>query len=121
MKIVLLGIPGAGKTTLAKKMANELSIPHIEADQIFWSGKDLRSEVSKLIQENSWIYEGHISKVSDLVLPLADKVIHLDTPEIECLLRVIRRDFRNPRKLFFVLKNFYLIRDRIQLLKPHCD
>jgi adenylate kinase family enzyme len=36
MRIVVTGTPGAGTTTLARKIAAELALPHIELDAINW-------------------------------------------------------------------------------------
>ena len=35
MKIIMLGAPGAGKGTQAKKIAAEYSIPHVSTGDIF--------------------------------------------------------------------------------------
>ena len=35
MKIIMLGAPGAGKGTQAKKIAEKYSIPHISTGEIF--------------------------------------------------------------------------------------
>ena len=36
MRIVVIGTPGAGKTTLARRIAGQLELPHIELDAINW-------------------------------------------------------------------------------------
>jgi adenylate kinase family enzyme len=100
MKISIIGAPGAGKTHIAKIIANELNLRHIEADQIFWSGADLRSEVSKLIEEDNWIFEGHMSKLADLVLPKSDKIIVLHGSNILSLARAVKRDWRQFTKVW---------------------
>ena len=44
MKVIMLGAPGAGKGTQAKKLAAEYSIPHISTGDI--SARTLRKEQS---------------------------------------------------------------------------
>ena len=36
MKIIVVGTMCAGKTTLARKIAKELDLKHIEIDQLYW-------------------------------------------------------------------------------------
>lgn len=96
MRIALLGPPGVGKTHVAKFISAHLGIPHIQSDEIFWQGKNLRIEVSKLIKGKDWIIEGHISKLSDLVFPKVDKVIVVEGLNLRSLYRSIKRDWKNP-------------------------
>lgn len=112
MNIVLIGAPGSGKTWLASQLSSKLKLHHIEADQIFWNGGDLRSEVQKLTSVDNWVFEGHISKVSDVVLPKADKVIVVEHPEFLSLVRSIKRDWRNFKKVYFNIQNYEKMRHR---------
>ncbi|STR39392.1 DNA topology modulation protein [Klebsiella michiganensis] len=45
MKINVVGTSGVGKSTLARRLAQELSLPYIEMDVLYWlpSGKGLRT------------------------------------------------------------------------------
>lgn len=115
MRIALLGLPGSGKTSLALDLARKLEIPHIEADRIFWAGRNLRAEARNLVELKDWIFDGHMSKVSDLVLPKADHIIYVKHPEMSCLLRVLKRDRNFHRSIHNVL-HFYTIRDRMHEL-----
>lgn len=98
MKIVVIGAPGSGKTYLSVKISENLGIKHIECDEIFWSGSDLRREVEVLTAGDNWIIEGHISKISDIVIPRADKFLVIEASNILSLVRATKRDWRNFRK-----------------------
>ena len=48
MKIIMLGAPGAGKGTQAKKIAEKYSIPHISTGDIFRANIKNNTELGKL-------------------------------------------------------------------------
>jgi len=106
MRIVIAGAPGSGKTTLAKRLAESLGIPHIEADQIFWKPGRFDEELkAKLSQSSAWIFEGHLLKAAPLVFPHTDVLLLIEGQEFESLLAALKRDFRERkfRKFFFYL------------------
>lgn len=51
MKIIMLGAPGAGKGTQAKKIASEFNIPHISTGDIFRENIKNQTELGKKAQE----------------------------------------------------------------------
>ncbi len=70
MRIVVIGTPGAGKTTLARRIAGQLGLPHIELDAINWQPgwRDLArhdpalfvSRVVEAIQAEAWVADGKL-------------------------------------------------------------
>jgi adenylate kinase family enzyme len=106
MKIALIGAPGSGKTTIARIISQVLKLQHIEGDKLFWNGNDLRTEVEKLTSFDNWVYEGHISKVGDIVLPRADKVIVIEGVELLNFFRSIKRDIKKPAKAWFNFQHY---------------
>jgi adenylate kinase family enzyme len=117
MKIVVIGAPGSGKTFLSKKIAEILKLTHIESDEIYWKGLDLRKEIENLTEDDNWIVEGHISKIYDIVFPKADKVIIIEGSDILSLIRALMRDWRNPKRAWYNIQ-FYdrLSRNRNELI-----
>jgi adenylate kinase family enzyme len=78
MRIVVVGTSGAGKTTLARKIAALLVLPHIELDAINWQSgwRDLTRHdpeefvrrVAEVIAAEAWVVDGNYGPVRDLVV-----------------------------------------------------
>ncbi len=97
MKICIVGPSGAGKTTITKKLADELKISTYIFDEIYWniSGtefvKNLEETISRGTQEivlqDRWIVEGAYDK---RLLPLLLECSLILKMEVPFYLRTIR-------------------------------
>lgn len=109
-KIHITGSVGSGKTTLAKKLSEKLSIPYYEIDNIIFerhpSGDIRRSDteiitiLEKIIYTEMWILEGTCTK--DWITKSfnkADHIILLDIPYLTRLKRIIFRYIKQLLKL----------------------
>jgi adenylate kinase family enzyme len=73
MRIVVVGTSGAGKTTLARRIAALLELPHIELDafdrQSEWRDltrhdpEEFVSRVAEAIQAEAWVLDGNYGPV----------------------------------------------------------
>ena len=97
-KIVIIGSPGAGKTTLAKELGSILKIKVFHLDRFFWQRgwkrktRDTRIDILQmLVREKQWIIEGTYLSSSEPRLNRADTIIFLDIPFLLCLQRIIHR------------------------------
>ncbi|MGI3228458.1 adenylate kinase [Streptomyces sp. GTA36] len=100
-RILVAGITGAGKTTMAQALSARLQVPFHEMDSLVYTGPDwtvdpgLHEQVAKIAATPAWIFDsfGH-PDVRDLLWTSADTVIWLDYPRAVVMPRVLRRSLR---------------------------
>jgi len=99
-RVLVIGCPGAGKSTLAFKLGRLLDLPVIHLDKKFWqpgwamTPSDIwRRKVAELVAQDMWVIDGTYDKSLDIRLPRADTVVLLDFPRHLCLWRVLKRVF----------------------------
>lgn len=97
-RILVVGSPGAGKSTLSRALACKTGLPLIHLDAEFhlpgWVERDKAEWVerlTKLIAGDRWIIDGNYGGSLDLRLSRADTAILLDYPTALCLWHVMRR------------------------------
>jgi adenylate kinase family enzyme len=83
--MVVIGTTGSGKTTIARHLAQRLSVPHVELDALFWDPEwraapvgVFRERVDRALVGTAWVADGNYSKVRDLVWGRADTLVWLD-------------------------------------------
>ncbi len=100
-RVSIVGVPGSGKTTLGRHLADLLQVPFVELDGIFhqpgWTElarDDFRSRVGDRVAADAWVVDGNYSAVQDLVWARADTVLWLDLSRSVVMRRVIARTVR---------------------------
>src|SRR5271157_5601370 len=103
-KIVIIGSPGAGKSTFARHLGRILHINVIHLDRIFWQPgwkekpREKRIDIlQKIVREKQWIIEGTYLGSSEPRLDAADTIIFLDTFTLLCLGRIFKRYLNHGR------------------------
>jgi adenylate kinase family enzyme len=101
MRIVVTGTSGAGKTTLARRIAADLAIPHIELDAINWQPgwRDLARHdpalflrrVEQATAGDDWVAGGNYGQARDMLWQRATHLVWLDYDRPVIMARVIRR------------------------------
>jgi adenylate kinase family enzyme len=100
-RVLVLGSPGAGKSTFARRLSGRTGLPLIHLDRHFWrSGwaepppAEWRRQVEELARQPRWIMDGDYSRTLDIRLPRADTAFLLDTPRWLNISRVLWRVVR---------------------------
>jgi adenylate kinase family enzyme len=98
-RVLVAGTSGAGKTTVARRVAALLNIPHIEIDALFhgpaWTPRDtFESDVHSFSGGSCWVTEWQYSQVRAILAQRADLLVWLDLPRALVMRQVIRRTMR---------------------------
>jgi adenylate kinase family enzyme len=98
MKILIFGIPGSGKTILARRISNSLSLPLFHIDKMFfekgWIERDhdhFLEDIKSVLQKSDWILDGNGMRSLEMRFKEANIAIYCNLPRLLCLFRVFYR------------------------------
>lgn len=92
LKVMIIGSPGAGKSTFARKLRDVTNLPLYYLDRL-WHRPD-RTNISKeefdmrlkeIVQRDRWIIDGNYQRTLEIRLKECDTVFLLDFPTEVCL------------------------------------
>ncbi|MFS2241566.1 AAA family ATPase [Microbacterium sp. OR16] len=97
-RVLIAGVTGAGKTTLAKRLAEIWNLRHVEIDALFhgpgWTPRpEFTGDVRAFAAEQRWVTESqYTSRGTEAILaPRAELVLWLDYPYRVVRARLVRR------------------------------
>ena len=97
-RIIIIGCPGSGKSTLSRELHNITDIPLFHLDMMYWNSNKTTVEksiflerLSEALQKSEWIIDGNYNSTMELRLQKCDTVIFLDYPLDVCLNGIIER------------------------------
>lgn len=97
-RVLVIGIPGAGKSTFSRALASKTGLPLIHLDKEFWQPDwkvtplpEWRAKVAELLIRDAWVMDGNYGGSLGLRLPHADTVFWFDYPRLLCLRRALWR------------------------------
>jgi adenylate kinase family enzyme len=101
-KILVIGIPGSGKSTFANKLGKVLNREVIHLDKLYrktgWVVAYTKDEwidlVKNLVSKEQWIIDGNYANTLDIRLSAADTVVFLNFNKFICLYRVWLRCYK---------------------------
>lgn len=97
-RVLIVGCPGSGKSTFARKLSNIMGLPLYHLDMLYWN-KDkttvpnevFDSRLDKVLAKDTWIIDGNYARTMERRLKLSDTVFFLDLPTRLCLQGVMDR------------------------------
>lgn|SRR5580704_2367747 len=100
-RILILGCCGSGKSRFAGLLAQQLKLPLVRLDDVYWGPHWVRPQpaewgswLTTLVSAPCWIIDGNYFPSIDQRLARADLAIVLDFPTRVCLSRTVVRDIR---------------------------
>ena len=102
-RVWICGLSGSGKTTVARRVASILGVPHVELDALHWrhrpdwgmpSDEEFLPEVQEATAGDAWVVEGNYSRSRDIFWPRVELMVWLDLPLRTACWRVFLRTLR---------------------------
>jgi adenylate kinase family enzyme len=101
-RIMVYGVTGSGKTTLARKIADRTGLPCVLVDDLTWQAgwvpvppDEQRRIIADVCARDRWVIDHGYGAWVDLPLARADLIIGLDYPRLLSLARLVRRCLTN--------------------------
>jgi len=98
-KIIIIGSPGSGKTTLTKRFSKLYNFNVLNLDEVYWkdtwiknNDEDILNTIDIFLEKNNWIIEGNYKNfLLNKRLEEATLIIFLDFSTFISFYRVLRR------------------------------
>ena len=91
-KVVVIGSPGSGKSTFARKLRDKTNLPLYYLDMIWHkpdqtniSREDFDMKLKKVMKRSQWIIDGNYQRTLEIRLKKCDTIFLLDLPLSDCL------------------------------------
>ena len=91
-KIIVIGCPGSGKSTVSRALHNKTGVPLYHLDMMYWNADKTTVEksaflecLSAVLEKDEWIIDGNYGSTMELRMAACDTVIFLDYPLEVCL------------------------------------
>jgi len=99
-RVLIYGVTGSGKTTLARQLADRTGLPWHSVDDLTWEpgwvdvpADEQRRRIAASCAGDRWILDTAYSQWIDVVLERTELIVALDYPRWRSLSRLVRRTF----------------------------
>ena len=97
-RILIIGCPGSGKSTFARRLSAQTGLPIVHLDALYWlpgwverSREDFDALLQDELEKPCWIIDGNYTRTLAMRLEKCDAVIWLDYGRLNCLTGVLKR------------------------------
>jgi len=97
-RIMVMGPSGSGKSTMARALGEQLGLPVVHLDALYWKPgwvqslcEETDAKAMAAADMPAWVIDGNYKRTCDHRLERADTVIYLDFNRYVCLYRAVRR------------------------------
>jgi len=97
-KVIIIGCPGSGKSTFARRLCDITGIPLYHLDMMYWNADRTTVEKKVFLErlQNSmsnpeWIIDGNYQSTMEMRIKECDTVFFLDYPSDVCLSGISER------------------------------
>ena len=91
-KVIVIGCPGSGKSTVSRALHNKTGIPLYHLDMMYWNADKTTVEksvflerLSDVLEKDEWIIDGNFASTMEWRLSACDTVFFLDYSLEVCL------------------------------------
>lgn len=105
-KVIVIGCPGSGKTTFARKLHRKTGLPLYYLDAIWHkpdkthvSREEYDARLGEILALDAWIIDGNYSRTLERRMAECDTVFLFDLPVEVCLAGVISRIGKNREEM----------------------
>ena len=91
-RAIVIGCPGAGKSTLARRLRDRTGLPLYYLDRLYWRADrthlepdEFDARLNEVLARDEWIIDGNYTRTLPMRLERCDTVFFLDYPVEVCL------------------------------------
>ena len=84
-KIIIIGCPGSGKSTLSRALHEKTKLPLYHLDMMYWNADKttvekqvFRERLAEVLKQDKWIIDGNYGATMEMRIQQCDTVIFLD-------------------------------------------